>query len=149
MLGIIAQIREDWKNAMKHKEKVKVRVLSGIRSEIKYAQIKKSGELDNSDVISIIQRAVKMHRDSIIQFKSGNREDLVSVEEQELRILEQYLPEQMTDKEIEMLVRRVINEISAEGSSDIGKVMRAVMPLIKGKAEGKKVNRLVRKSLGE
>jgi len=114
-----------------------------VRSEIKNREIALRHELSDDEILKLLGTMVKQRKDSINQFKKGGREDLVAKEEQELEILNVYLPEPMDALEIENIVKTVIAETGAAGKKDMGKVMQAVMALAAGRADGKEVNRMV------
>ena len=115
-----------------------------VLSTIKTLQIEKNiKSLDDDGVIQILQRHAKQHRESIDQFGKGGRQDLVDKEKSELKILDEYLPKQMTEDDLMVLVKLAITETGAVMKSDTGKVMKVVMEKVKGKADGKTINRLV------
>ncbi len=141
------RIREDLKKAMKEKDEVKVRTLRMVISAIRNFEVEKMKEASDEDVIAVLQREAKRRREAIDQYKSAGREDLASEEEKELKVIESYLPEQMSDEEIESLAKEIIEEVGAKSLKDIGKVMKEIMPKVKGRADGKRVNEIVRKLL--
>ena len=118
-------------------------VLRSIRSEAHNAEIKLQKPLDEDGVLGIISTQVRQHRESISEFRKGNRDDLVQREEEELQILLEYLPPQLTAEEIAALVHGIIQEVGARGPGDKGKVMGRLMPQVKGKADGSAVNTVV------
>lgn len=150
MADLLSKIKEDLKKAQKNKEETKVSILRMLLAEIKNEEIalKKKEGLTDDEVLSVIQRNVKRHKDSIESFKKGKREDLVEKEEEELKILKNYLPEELSEEELEKIVSQKIEELKASGPSDFGKVMGAVMAEVKGRAEGKKVAQIVKEKLG-
>jgi uncharacterized protein len=105
-------------------------------------------EVDEATLLSLIQKEVKQREDSIAQFEAGRRADLVEKETAERDILSAYLPAEMSDDEIRVVIRRVIGETGAQGKADVGKVMRPVMVELKGRADGGRINRLVLGELG-
>jgi uncharacterized protein YqeY len=142
------RVSEDLKKAMKSGEKLKVSTLRLLLSEIKNAEIAKRGELDEGEALAVAAREARKRRESIEEFARGGRQDLVDKESAELEILTAFLPEQMPEDELRGLIARAIDEARAESPKDLGKVMSVLMPRVKGKADGKVVNRLVRESLG-
>jgi uncharacterized protein len=146
-MSLLAKIDSDLITALKAGEKEKVTLLRGLKSDIKYRQIEKGDDLSADDVLSVLSSAANRHRDSIEQFKIGNRDDLVKKESAELKIIESYLPEQMLEDEIRTLVKNAIAETDAESPAQIGLVMKHLMPSVKGKADGKLVNQIVRELL--
>ncbi len=146
------QLKDELKQAMLAKDTIKTSVLRMVISAIGYAEIQKGGagyEATDEDVMSVIQKEVKQHRDSIEQFKNANRPELVEKEEGELAILEKYVPAQMEEEEIRKLVVEAIQKTGASSPADMGKVMGALMPQTKGKADGGLVSRLVREELAK
>ncbi len=147
-MGIKEKIMADLKEAMKSKDMDKVSTLRLLLSEIKNKEIDKRGELTDEEIYAVIQKSVKQRKESIEQYRSGGREDLVEKEQKELEILEKYLPEQLSEDELERIIDEAIKETEATTLKDLGKVMRVVMPKVKGRADGKLVNEMVRKKLG-
>lgn len=144
------QLREDLKKAMYAKDEVAVSTLRMLISAIGYYEIQKGGAgyvATDEDVDSVIQREVKQRRDAIEQFMSAGREDLVGKETKEMAILETYLPEQMSEDEIRKYVDEAISKTGASNSQDMGKVMGALMPIVKGKADGTLVSKIVKEKL--
>jgi len=142
-MSVISKIDSDNKEALKAGQKEKLTTLRGLKSDLKYAQIDKGKELTEEEVLAVLASAAKKRRDSIEQFQAGNRQDLVDSETFGLRIIEAYLPKQLTEDELRQIVSDAIQETGAQSPQQIGLVMKAVMPKIKGKADGKLVNRLV------
>lgn len=137
------RINNDLKQAMKSKDALKTSCLRMIIADIKNTSIAKQKELKDEDIIEVLQRQAKQHKDSIEGFKKGNRQDLVDKESKELEIIQGYLPKQLSPEEIADIVKEAIKEISAKDKKDIGKVMGIVMPKVKGRVDGKLVNRIV------
>lgn len=129
--------------ALKKGDKMRVSVLRMVIAEIGNAEIAKGNSLDDGDILSIVSKQAKQHRESIEAFKKGNRNDLVDKEEAELAVLLDYLPQQLSREEIGMVAHQVIEESGARGPGDKGKVMSKVMAQLKGKAEGHEVNAVV------
>ena len=138
----------DLKVAMKSRDKLRLSVIRQVRAEIKNAEIAKQKVLDDSDILGVISKEAKQRRESIGEFKKGNRQDLVAQEEAELTILLEYLPQQMSREEIVAAARQVIDEIGARGPGDRGKVMPKLVAELKGKAEGREINEIVTELLG-
>jgi len=146
-MGLLEKITDDMKKAMKNKNKDRMQVLRLLRSDLKKAKIDKKGEFTEEDAMNVITKAAKNRKESIESYKKGDREDLVKAEQKELEVIEEYLPEQMSDEEIKELVDEVIEETGASSMQDIGKVMGSIMPKVKGKADGSKVQVIVRSKL--
>jgi uncharacterized protein YqeY len=146
------QLRDELKAAMFAKDEVMKSVLRMLISAIGYYEIQKGGagyEATDEDVMTVIQKEAKQHKDSIEQFKNGGREDLVKKETIELEILEKYLPEQMGENEIRKLVTEAIAQTGASSPADMGKVMGALVPKTKGKADGGLISKIVREELSK
>jgi hypothetical protein len=141
------KIKEDLKASLKERDELRSSVLRLLLSDIKNASIEKRAELSDEEIIEVISRSVKKRKDSIESYKRGGREDLVKKEEDELKILQVYLPEQMSEEEIEKLVEETISEVGASSPAEFGKVMEKVMGKAKGKAEGKTASRIVKEKL--
>jgi len=146
-MGIAEKIYEDLKAAMKSGDKVTLEVVRMLKSEFKYKQIELGRDLNDDEYIAVIASAAKKRREAIIGFEKGGRADLVAKETKELEIVNKYLPQQLSDEEIEKIIDVVIKEVNASTPTDIGAVMKALMPKVKGKADGRKVNELVAKKL--
>ncbi len=148
-MSLKERLKLELKNALKSKDKVKLGTIRAILNAVKNQEINIKKELDDLEIEKIISTLVKQHKDSIEQFKKGGREDLVEKEQQELDILIEFLPEQLSEKDIEEIVKQTITELGNVSPKDLGKVMKAVMPKIQNKAEGKLVNQIVRKLLAK
>ena len=118
-------------------------VLRYLRSEIHNEEIARQGELDDEAVTGVLNRQAQRCRDSIEAFQQGNRQDLVDKEEAELAVILEYLPEQMSRDAITEIARKAIADLAASGPQDMGRVMGALMPHLKGKAQGKEVSSVV------
>lgn len=144
------KLQEELKQSMLAKTELKTSVLRMLLSAINYYEIQKGGagyEASEEDVLSVIQKEAKQRRDSIEQFNNAGRKELADKEQKELKMLEVYLPEQMSEEEINKLVKEAIAQTGATSAQDIGKVMGALMPKVKGKADGNLVSKLVKESL--
>ena len=143
-MGAYQQIQDDYKTALKAKDSVKVSVIRMVIAAVKMQEIQKNvKEIGDSDVIGIIQKQVKQRMESITQFVNGNRQDLADKERAELKILETYLPQQLSDDELKCIVTATIAELGATTKADTGKVIKAVMAHCQGKADGKRVSHMV------
>lgn len=136
------------KEAMKARDSVALDAVRAIKSALKLAEIEAGRELADADVHALIQKAIKQRRDSIEQFTAGGRLDLVENEAAQLKVLEKFLPAQLSEAEITALVAEAAASTGATGPKDMGKVMAALMPKVKGRADGGLVNRLVKAKLG-
>lgn len=148
-MSVKERLQEDMKQAMKDKEagKFRLSVIRMVRSSIKNAEIDRRKELTDEEVIEILARELKLRRDAAEEFKKGNRPDLVDSLEREIGILMEYMPAQLSAEEIRSLVIAAIDEVQAASPKDMGKVMNKLMPAVKGRADGKLVNAIVRELL--
>ena len=144
---IIDKIQGELKAAMKQAEKEKVLAIRNILAKIKKNQVDSKKELNEDDIIAIISKYAKQLKDSIKQFKAGNRLDLVEKEEQELKIVEQFLPKQLSENEIDQIVQDVIKNLNAKSMADMGMVMKEIMNITKGAADGTMISTSVRNYL--
>lgn len=143
------QLNADMKEAMKAREagKLRLAVIRMVWSTIRNLEIDKKKELTEEEIAGVIAKEVKMRKDSIEEFKKGNRMDLVEQAEQEVEVLLPYLPQQFSEEEVRQVVSDTIAEIGATSPKEMGKVMSALMPKVKGRADGKLVNTIVRELL--
>lgn len=146
-MSLKEQLTNDLKEAMKEKDQLKKNVVTLVRSDIKQVEVDKRIELDDEAIIEIIAKQVKQRRDALEEFGKGGRQDLVEQAQKEIELLMKYLPEQLTEEQIVIIVRDTILEIGAQSMKDMGKVMAALMPKTKGRADGKMINEIVRKTL--
>jgi len=137
------KLNEDLKKAIKGGDTLRRSVFRLTLSAIKNAEIAKHGDLDESDVLGIIAKEARQRQESIQAFKDGNRPDLVTQEEAELKILKEYLPQQITRDEIVAEARLIIEDVGANGPGDKGKVMPKLIGKLKGKADGREINEVV------
>jgi uncharacterized protein YqeY len=144
---LLQKIEEDFKVALKHSDKLRISVLRLIKAAIKNKQIEKQADLTDDDVLSILSTLLKQRRESIEQFSKGGRWDLVEKEKQELEIVQSYMPEQLSIEELDSLIKQAISESGVKDSKEIGKVMKILMPKIKGKADGKIVSQRAKELL--
>lgn len=144
---MLDKLSADLKEAMKARDETRMLVLRGILTELKNERVKKMKDLSEGEVLNVLQRCAKQRKDAIEQYESGGRGDLAEREAEELKIVESYLPEQMSDEDTEALVLKTIEEIGAIGKRDTGKVMKAIMEEYKGRVDGAKVRDVVSKHL--
>ncbi len=147
-MGLREKIDADVKEALKSGAKDKVSTLRMLNAALKNKQIDKRRPLTDEEVIETVRSLIKQRKDSIEQFAKGNRQDLVDKETAEVKVLEGYLPQQLSREEVEAMVRNAIAQTGAQGSRDMGKVMKALIPMIGGRADGKLVSELVKNALG-
>ena len=143
-MGLKERLDDDLKRAIREQDALRRTALRSLRSEVHNEEIALQKPLDDDDgIIGVISRQVRQRRESISEFRKGNREDLVEREEADLAILLNYLPPQLTRGELAGLAEAVIGEVGAQGPGDKGKVMGKLMPQVRGKAEGSAVNEVV------
>jgi hypothetical protein len=141
------KLLDDMKSAMKNQEKLRLSVIRMVRAAIKNTEIDKKKEIADNEIIDVIARELKQRRDAIPEFAKGGRMDKVAELEEEISILKEYLPKELSEEEIREVVRQTIIEVNAVEKKDLGKVMKAVMPHLKGRADGKIVNQIVNELL--
>jgi uncharacterized protein YqeY len=141
------QLDADLKASMRDKDTVKLSVIRMLKSAIKYREIEAMKPLDEPGVLQVIASEIKRHKDSIEQYRAGNRPELVAQEEAELAILLGYLPAQLGEAELKALVEAAVVKTGAAGPRDMGAVMKALLPDVQGKADGKLVSELVKARL--
>ncbi len=143
------KLMDDLKQAMRAGDKVRSLVIRLVVAAIQNAEIARQADLGDGDILGIIAKEVRQHRESIEAFRQGDRQDLVAQEEAELAILQGYLPQQMTREEIIAEARRVIEEVGAQGPADKGKVMPRLIAHLKGRADGREINAVVTELLSQ
>ncbi len=148
-MSLKAQLNEDMKQAMKEKEagKLRLSVIRMVRATIKNVEIDRKRELSEEEVLDVLSKEVKLRRDAKEEFTKGNRPDLAGQLDQEIAVLMPYLPKQLSDTEVRSLVAAAVAEVQATNSKDMGKVMAVLMPKVKGRADGKLINTIVREML--
>jgi uncharacterized protein YqeY len=150
-MSLKEKLLEDLKTAMKAKDSDKTRVLRSIKAKILEKEIseRKDGEstLSDEQIVEVLMKAAKQRKESIDQFKDGGRDDLVEKEEMELALIENYLPEMMSEDDVRKAVKDQIEQTNASTMADMGKVMGALMGKLKGKAEGSLISRIVKEEL--
>ena len=149
MSSIKETLQDDWKNAIKQRDKFKASVISMAKAAI--LMVEKSGvaEVDDNKVIEILAKEVKQRRDSLIEFENGNRQDLVDQTKVEIEILLQYLPQQLTEEEIRKIVMESAEKLGTSSIKDMGKLMADVRPKVNGRADGKVVSQIVKEYLNK
>lgn len=146
-MSLLERLNNDMKQAMKNKEKDKLVVIRMIKAAIQNESIKLGGDLSEEDELSVLSREVKQRKDSLHEFEKAGREDLVDKVRAELKHVEIYMPKQLSEEELAEIVKETISETGASSKKEMGKVMAALMPKVKGKADGSLVNKLVQQHL--
>ncbi|MNO21548.1 glutamyl-tRNA(Gln) amidotransferase subunit E [compost metagenome] len=146
-MNLSERLNEDMKQAMKSQDKFKLSTIRMVRATIKNLEIDLKRTLNDNEVLDILSREIKQRKDALQEFEKAGREDLASNVRAEAEIIAGYLPEQLTEEEIKVIVQQTIQETGASSKAEIGKVMSALMPKVKGRADGKLVNQAVQQLL--
>jgi uncharacterized protein YqeY len=146
-MTLVEKINSDLISAMKSKDEVRLKVLRMLKSELKYKAIDTGQDLTDDDATAVLSSAAKKRNEAVEEYRRGGREDLAEQEMAESEIIKEYLPEQLSEEELKRMVEKAVAETGAESMKDLGVVMKALMPQIRGRAEGKSVNIAVRSVL--
>ncbi|KIL46043.1 GatB/YqeY domain-containing protein [Jeotgalibacillus campisalis] len=147
-MSLLERLNQDMKIAMKNKERDNLSVIRMVKAAMQNEGYKLGRqELSDDEALTVLARELKQRKDSYKEFKSAGREDLAEKLESEIALIETYMPQQLTEEELESVVLETIKEESATSKAEMGKVMSAIMPKVKGKADGGRVNALVLKHL--
>ncbi|MCK4560217.1 MAG: GatB/YqeY domain-containing protein [Calditrichia bacterium] len=146
-MSVEKQLMEDMKLAMKSGNKIERDTIRMLRAQIKLASIDKKDELNEAELAQVLQKEAKKRKEAIEMYQQGNREDLVKKEESELEIISTYLPEQLSDKDLDKIITETIESLQVTSEKDMGRVMGAIMPKVKGKTDGKVVQQKVKEYL--
>ncbi|HHX8793387.1 TPA: GatB/YqeY domain-containing protein [Enterococcus faecium] len=146
-MSLLSRLNDDMKTAMKAKDKESLQVIRMIKSSIQNEQIKEGHDLTEEEELTVLSREMKQRRDSLHEFEEAGRDDLAEKVKSEIVIVEKYMPEQLSDEEIRQLVQEAITQTGASSMKEFGKVMGAIMPKVKGKADGNQVNAIVKELL--
>jgi len=146
-MPLVEKIAHELKEAMKAKDELRVSCLRMAKTALKNEQVARGHELNDEEAQAVLLTLIRKGQDAAREFRAGNRESMALKEEGEVEIFYEYLPKQLGPGEIERILKEVIAEVSAQGPKDLGKVMKAVMPRIAGKAQGKEVNEIARRLL--
>ncbi len=151
-MGLREQLTDDLKQAMRQQDETRKRTIRSVISAIKQAETRldSSGQrvsLSDNDILALVAKQAKQRQESIVEYQKGDRQDLVAEEEAELAILQAYLPQQIGSEEIEAEARQIIAEVGATSPADLGKVMKPLMARLRGRADGKVINQIVRELL--
>ena len=146
-MALRERLDEDLKSAMRAKDSLRMNTIQGLKSAVKYREIELMKPLDEAGILGVAATEIKRRRDSVEQYRAGNRPDLADKEEAEIRLLQDYLPQQLPAAELEAKVDEVIARVGAKGPKDMGAVMKALLPDVQGRADGKVVSELVKQRL--
>ena len=142
-MALREQLESDIKDSMRSRNQSRLETLRFLKSQIQLVEKNQLKELDEAGLLDVVAKQVKERRESLTMFEQGNRSDLAERESIALEILQEYLPEQLSQDELTNLIKKVIEEVGATTSSDKGKIMGRLMPQVKGKADGTQVNTIV------
>ncbi len=148
-MSLKERLDADLKTAMREKDAVTLSVVRLLKSAIKYREIELAKTLDDAEIQGVVTGEIKRRRDSVEQYRAGNRPDLADREEAEIRVLQAWLPAQLSMDELRAKVEEVVRRLGAAGPKDLGAVMKALLPEVQGKAEGKTVSELVKARLSQ
>ncbi|WP_297136811.1 GatB/YqeY domain-containing protein [Terrisporobacter sp.] len=146
-MSLKQKLQEDLKSSMKNKDAIKKSVITLIRASIKQYEVDKRVELGDDEIVDLIAKQLKQTKDSRDEFEKAGRDDLVSKAEAEIEVLKEYLPQQLSEEELNEIVISTISEVGATSMKDMKKIMTSIMPKVKGRADGKLINELVKKNL--
>ena len=141
------RLMEDLKSAMKSQDKIKLAVIRMVKAAIQMEEIAKGRALDDAELVGILSKQIKTRKEANVEFEKAGRTDLVEQNNKEIEILNVYMPKMMDESEIEALVKEVFAKVNPTGTNDIGKVMKEIAPLVKGKADMSLVNSIIKKNL--
>ncbi|RAU06556.1 hypothetical protein DEJ53_08055 [Weissella confusa] len=147
-MSLLEQLTNDMKEAMKAKDKVTLGVVRMVKSSVSNEQIKLGHDLTADEELAVLSREMKQRVEELESYKDADREDLAEEIQGQIDVLKRYMPEQMSEEEVVAVVKETIAEVAASSKADLGKVMGALMPKVKGKADGKLVNQTVQSLLG-
>ena len=143
------RILNDLKDAMKNKDKEKLSVIRMVKGAIQLEEIKKKKELTDDDIVGIIAKQIKTRKESIAEFEKGGRDDLIEATKAEIKILDEYMPEQMSEEEVLNVIEEAFKEVNPTSIKDMGKLMGIISPKVRGKADLGSVNKIIREKLNE
>lgn len=146
-MSLKEKLQEDLKSSMKNKDTVRKSVITLIRAAIKQYEVDNRIELGDAEIVDVISKQLKQRNDSLAEFEKAGREDLVEETKSEIQVLKEYLPQQLSEEELEKIVIETIAEVGATSMKDMGKIMATIKPKTAGRADGRKINELVKKNL--
>ena len=141
------KLMEDLKNAMKERNEIKKNTVTMIKAAVLQIEKDKQIQLDDTQIVDIISKEAKKRKDALVEFEKSGRQDLVNQTNEELAVIKQYLPEELTVEELETIIEETIKEVGAVDMKDMGKVMQAVKSKTTGRADGKTINEIVKRKL--
>lgn len=138
-----AKLNQDLKEALKAKDEVKLRTVRMLLAAIKNFEVEKMGPATDEEIFQIMSKEIKKRQEAIEMYEKGGRPDLAQAEKQEIEVIQSYMPNQLSEEEIRELARKVISEMNLKSPKDVGTAMKVIMPQVKGRADGKLVNKIV------
>ena len=144
---MVEKLKKDMIEAMKSKDKFRLTVIRMVKGELDKEHIDKKRDINDELLVEVVSRGIKQRNDSILEFEKAGRSDLAASVKDEIKILEEYLPEQLTEDEINQVIDDVFSTVKPEGARDMGRVMKEVSPKLKGRADMKKVSEIIRAKL--
>ena len=144
---MVEKLKKDMIEAMKSKDKFRLTVIRMVKGELDKEHIDKKREINDELLVEVVSRGIKQRNDSILEFEKAGRSDLAASVKDEIKILEEYLPEQLTEDEINQVIDDVFSIVKPEGARDMGRAMKEVSPKLKGRADMKKVSEIIRAKL--
>jgi uncharacterized protein YqeY len=146
-MSLSEQLNEDMKQFMKSGDKFALSVVRMLRSAVKNVEIDQRRTISDDEVLDILSREIKQRKDASSEFQKAGRQDLVDQAHAEIEVIQKYMPQALTEDELQQIVQQTIVQVGASSRADMGKVMSAVMPQVKGRADGKKINEVVQRLL--
>ena len=147
-MSVYDKLLSDMKDAMKARDKVRLGVIRGIKAQVMNAKVADGNhDLTEDQINDIIMKEIKQQKESLEEFQKADRKDLAEEQEAKLKIAEEYAPKQLSEAEVDKIVQETISQVGAESMADFGKVMGAIMPKVKGQADGSVINKLVKQQL--
>jgi uncharacterized protein YqeY len=138
-----AKLNQDLKEALKAKDEAKLRTVRMLLAAIKNFEVEKMGPATDEEIFQIMSKEIKKRQEAIEMYEKGGRPDLAQAEKQEIEVIQSYMPNQLSEEEIRELARKVISEMNLKSPKDVGTAMKVIMPQVKGRADGKLVNKIV------
>lgn len=142
-MDLKAKLNQDLKEALKAKDEAKLRTVRMLLAAIKNFEVEKMGPATDEEIFQIMSKEIKKRQEAIEMYKKGGRPDLAQAEKQEIEVIQSYMPNQLSEEEIRELARKVISEMNLKSPKDVGTAMKVIMPQVKGRADGKLVNKIV------
>ncbi|WP_088035771.1 GatB/YqeY domain-containing protein [Evansella clarkii] len=146
-MKLLDTLNQDMKEAMRNKEKQRLSVIRSVKASLQNESIKLGKEITDEEALSVLSREMKQRKESLHEFEQANRSDLVEKTKLEIKLLEEYMPAQLSDEELQQIVDETIQETGAGSKAQMGKVMGAIMPKVKGRADGTRVKQMVEQNL--